>query len=211
MNATVTASAQAQQRGDLTYLLAKGTNIPCGLDTKIVTTQPGFTRCIVSKDVYSANGQTLLIERGSKIIGEQTSALLQGQARVFVLWNELETPTGVKVPLASPGAGALGESGHAAYVKYHFWKRFGGSIMISLIGDIGDAVGNRQNRTSGNNNHISYENTSEAAQQMATEALKNSINIPPTGTINQGSLINIMVARDVDFSKVYELVNPYGY
>ena len=62
-------------------------------------------RCIVSKDVYSANGQTLLIERGSKIIGEQTSALLQGQARVFVLWNELETPTGVKVPLASPGAG----------------------------------------------------------------------------------------------------------
>ncbi len=211
LNATTTASVKAQQRGDLTYLLAKGTNIRCGLDTKIVTTQPGFTRCIVSKDVYSANGKTLLIERGSKIIGEQTSALLQGQARVFVLWNELETPSGVKVPLASPGAGALGESGHAAYVKYHFWRRFGGAIMISMIGDIGDAFGNRQTRTSGNNNHISYENTSEAAQQMATEALKNSINIPPTGTINQGTLINIMVARDVDFSNVYELVNPYGY
>ena len=69
----------------------------------------------------------------------------------------------------------------------------------------------RQNRPSGSNNHISYENTTEAAQQMATEALKNSINIPPTGTINQGTLINIMVARDVDFSNVYELVNPYGY
>lgn len=211
LNATTTASVQAQQRGDLTYLLAKGTNIRCGLDTKIVTTQPGFTRCIVSKDVYSANGKTLLIERGSKIIGEQTSALLQGQARVFVLWNELETPSGVKVPLASPGAGALGESGHAAYVKYHFWRRFGGALMISMIGDAGDAFSNRQNRTNGNNNHISYENTQEAAQQLATEALKNSINIPPTGTINQGTLINIMVARDVDFSNVYELVNPYGY
>ena len=211
LNATTTASVKAQQRGDLTYLLAKGTNIRCGLDTKIVTTQPGFTRCIVSKDVYSANGKTLLIERGSKIIGEQTSALLQGQARVFVLWNELETPSGVKVPLASPGAGALGESGHAAYVKYHFWRRFGGALMISMIGDAGDAFSNRQNRPSGSNNHISYENTTEAAQQMATEALKNSINIPPTGTINQGTLINIMVARDVDFSNVYELVNPYGY
>ena len=211
LNATTTASVKAQQRGDLTYLLAKGTNIRCGLDTKIVTTQPGFTRCIVSKDVYSANGKTLLIERGSKIIGEQTSALLQGQARVFVLWNELETPSGVKVPLASPGAGALGESGHAAYVKYHFWRRFGGALMISMIGDVGDAFSNRQNRPSGSNNHISYENTTEAAQQMATEALKNSINIPPTGTINQGTLINIMVARDVDFSNVYELVNPYGY
>ena len=165
----------------------------------------------MSKDVYSANGKTLLIERGSKIIGEQTSALLQGQARVFVLWNELETPSGVKVPLASPGAGALGESGHAAYVKYHFWRRFGGALMISMIGDVGDAFSNRQNRPSGSNNHISYENTTEAAEQMATEALKNSINIPPTGTINQGTLINIMVARDVDFSNVYELVNPYGY
>ena len=211
LNATTTASVKAQQRGDLTYLLAKGTNIRCGLDTKIVTTQPGFARCIVAKDVYSANGKTLLVERGSKVIGEQTSALLQGQAQVFVLWNELETPSGVKVPLASPGAGALGESGHAAYVKYHFWRRFGGALMISMIGDAGDAFSNRQNRTNGNNNHISYENTQEAAQQLATEALKNSINIPPTGTINQGTLINIMVARDVDFSNVYELVNPYGY
>ena len=41
---------------------------------------------------------------------------------------------------------------------------------------------------------------------MATEALKNSINIPPTGTINQGALLNIMVARDVNFDKVYEFV-----
>ncbi|ROV56573.1 type IV secretion system protein VirB10 [Neisseria chenwenguii] len=209
LNPTVTDSAQAQQRGDSSYLLSKGTNIRCGLDTKIVTTQPGFTRCIVSKDVYSANGQTLLIERGSKVIGEQTSALLQGQARVFVLWNEVETPSGVKVSLRSPGAGSLGEGGHGAYVNYHFWRRFGGAMMISLIGDATDSLNNRT--TSGNNNNVTYENSVDSAQQMATEVLKNSINIPPTGTINQGSLINIMVARDVDFSNVYELVNPYGY
>lgn len=209
LNPTATDLVQAQQIGDSSYLLSKGTNIRCGLDTKIVTTQPGFTRCIVSKDVYSANGQTLLIERGSKVIGEQTSALLQGQARVFVLWNEVETPSGVKVSLRSPGAGPLGEGGHGAYVKYHFWRRFGGAMMISLIGDATDNLSNH--KTSGNNNNITYENSVDSAQQLATEALKNSINIPPTGTINQGSLINIMVARDVDFSNVYELVNPYGY
>lgn len=44
---------------------------------------------------------------------------------------------------------------------------------------------------------------------MATEALKNSINIPPTAYINHGTRINIMVARDVDFGQVYERVNPY--
>ena len=204
-----TVAANAEQRGDLSYLLAKGTNIRCGLDTRIVTTQPGFTRCVVVKDVYSANGKVLLVERGSKVVGEQTSALLQGQARVFVLWNELETPSGVKVSLRSPGSGALGESGHGAHVRYHFWQRFGGAIMISLINDFGNSLSNRQTAAGGSNNNISYENSSEAAQEMATEALKNSINIPPTGVINQGSLINIMVARDVNFDKVYETVpNP---
>lgn len=204
-----TVAADAEQRGDLSYLLAKGTNIRCGLDTRIVTTQPGFTRCVVVKDVYSANGKVLLVERGSKVVGEQTSALLQGQARVFVLWNEMETPSGVKVSLRSPGSGALGESGHGAHVRYHFWQRFGGAIMISLINDFGNSLSNRQTAAGGSNNNISYENSSEAAQEMATEALKNSINIPPTGVINQGSLINIMVARDVNFDKVYETVpNP---
>ena len=41
---------------------------------------------------------------------------------------------------------------------------------------------------------------------MATEALKNSINIPPTGYVNQGTEIMVFVARDVDFSGVYENV-----
>ena len=204
---TATAAVSAQKRGDLTYLLAKGTNIACTLETRIVTTQPGLTRCIVSKDIYSANGKVLLIERGSKITGEQTSALLQGQARVFVLWNELETPAGIKAALASPGAGQLGEAGLGAKVDHHFWQRFGGAVMISLISDFAEGVNRRQSRNNGQ--QITFENSTDAAQDMATEALKNSINIPPTGYINHGSLLNIMVARDLDFSRVYERVNPY--
>ena len=87
----------AESRGDLTYVLNRGTGIPCVTTTKIVTTHPGLTRCQVAHDVYSANGKTLLVERGSTIIGEQTSALTHGQARVFALWNTLETPEGIRV------------------------------------------------------------------------------------------------------------------
>ena len=135
LNPTQTAGVRAMRRANSDYLLAKGTNIPCTLQTRIVTTQAGFTRCIVNKDVYSANGKVLLLERGSKITGEQTAALLQGQARIFALWNEVETPYGVRVNLASPSAGQLGEAGIGANVKYHFWQRFSGAIMISLIGE----------------------------------------------------------------------------
>ena len=209
LNPTLTASVQASRRASSDYLLAKGTNIPCTMQTKIVTIQPGFTRCIVEKDVYSANGKVLLLERGSKVTGEQASALLQGQARVFVLWNEAETPYGVRVALASPAAGQLGEAGIGARVNYHFWQRFGGAVMISLIGDLGNYASNRRNSKGNGGQTFNFDNTSESAQDMATEALKNSINIPPTGYINQGSRINIIVARDVDFGSVYERVSPY--
>lgn len=208
LNPTVYASAIARQRADLTYLLKKGTNISCTLDTKIVTTHPGITRCMVNKDVYSSNGKVLLIERGSEVTGEQTAALLQGQARVFVLWNTIDTPNGVTLDINSPTADSLGASGQEAQVDTHFWKRFGGAIMLSLIDDGLVILGDRANR---NNNTVSYDNTSDAVQSMAAEALKNTINIPPTGYVNQGSLVNVMVARDVDFRSVYELIDPYFY
>ena len=210
LNPTQTPSVKAMRRTNMDYVLAKGTNILCTLDTQIITTRAGFTRCVITRDIYSANGKVLLLlEKGSRIIGEQTAAMLQGQARVGILWNEVTTPQGVIVRLASPAAGQLGAAGIGARVKYHFWQRFGGAIMISLIGDLGDSYANRQN--SGDGQRISFENSSEAAQDMATEALKNSITSPPTAYINHGTLINIMVARDVDFSGVYERVNPYQF
>ena len=40
---------------------------------------------------------------------------------------------------------------------------------------------------------------------MATEALKNTINIPPTLYKNQGEQVGIYIARDLDFSDVYDV------
>ncbi|UOO84356.1 type IV secretion system protein VirB10 [Neisseria dumasiana] len=194
-------TALAENRGDLTYVLGRGTGIPCVTTSKIVTTHPGLTRCQVTKDVYSANGKTLLVERGSTVIGEQTSALTQGQARVFVLWNTLETPEGIRVAIDSPGGDALGASGHPAKVKHHFWRRIGGAVMISMIQNVVAVAGNRR---SSKGTDVSFESTTESAQDLATEILKNSINIPPTGYVNQGTEIMIFAARDVDFSGVYE-------
>lgn len=205
LNPTQTASVRAYHRGKRTFLMSKGTNITCTLETKIITTLPGFARCLVSKDIYSADGKTLLLERGTKIIGEQTSALLQGQARVFVLWNEAETPHGIKVNLASPSAGQLGEAGIGANVDYHFFHRFSGAVMISLLGDLSNYYSNRNKNS--NNPQISFEGSATTAQDMAVEVLRNTINIPPTGYIHQGTIINIMVARDVDFSSVYKRID----
>ena len=207
----VYAPSLAQQQGNLSYQLARATAIPCVTTTKIVTTFPGFTRCQVSKDVYSTNGKTLLIERGSIVIGEQTAALMQGQTRVFAQWGELRTPTGVIVKLDSLGADQLGAAGHPAKVNNHFWKRIGGAVLISMIDDVIAYGNNRRNNNSvsGSDNEtriITYDNTTQAVQSLASQILQNNINIPPTGYVNQGTEITIFVARDIDFSDVYENV-----
>ncbi|MGF6766179.1 type IV secretion system protein VirB10 [Paraburkholderia sp. GAS33] len=199
------ASVKAGWLPDLDYLLKRGTIIPCGQKTKIVTTYPGMTSCIVSKDVYSADGKTLLIERGSEATGEQRTALLQGQARIFVLWSRIDMPDGVKIDLDSPGTDSLGASGLDAYVDTHFWERFGGALMMSVVSDLGQALSNLT--VGGGTSQVQLSSTSSSTQDLASETLKNTINIPPTAYSNQGSEINIFVARDVDARSVYELAN----
>lgn len=200
------ANGTVSNRGDTTMMLLKGTNIPCVLKTKVDSTYQGFTICQVTKDVYSANGKVLLIERGSSVFGEQNIQMTQGKARVSIVWGRIETPKNVSINLDSPATGQLGEMGVNAKVNNHFWKRFGGAIMLSVIQDA-LAVGRShlEKNKQGESNQTTVNNTTSTAESMSEEILKNTINIPPTATVNQGTVINIMVARDVDFNSIYGL------
>lgn len=206
LNATQLSGSVAQRRGATNYQLLRGAMIPCVLETKIVSTHQGFTTCRISRDVYSANGKTVLLERGTKVFGEQNVQVQQGQTRVAILWTRAETPKGVTINLDSPATGQLGEMGVNAKVNNHFWKRFGGAIMLSLIQDAIDVGTSRlEESNSDGNNNTTINNTSNTASTMAEEALRGTVNIPPTATINQGTVLNIMVARDMDFADVYEV------
>ena len=182
------------------YLLAKGAFIDCVLNTSMNSTLAGMTKCTLTRHIYSDNGNTLLLERGSEVTGEYRANVAQGQARLFVLWDRVKTPHGVVVDLASPATDSLGSGGVDGYVDTHFWERFGGAMMLSLVDDLAGYVA-----TSGGKSVNNFESSSDAAQNMAAEALKNTINIPPTFHKNQGERIGIFIARDIDFSKVYQL------
>lgn len=51
--------------------------------------------------------------------------------------------------------------------------------------------------------------TGQQTQRLPEKILDSTINIPPTITANQGALVGIYVARDVDFAPVYAL-RPAG-
>jgi type IV secretion system protein VirB10 len=159
-----------------------------------------MTTCVMATDTFGVDGQVVLMERGTKLVGETRGQVQQGSARVFVLWDEARTPAGVIVPLASPGADELGRSGLPGTVDRHFWERFGAAILVSVIdGAVQGAV-----QASRGSSGTVIVNPS-ATQDVMTEVLKSTINIPPTVLKRQGDRIQVLVARDLDFRSVYEL------
>lgn len=204
---TVLESRYAGKLSDMDYLLKRGAVIPCSLKTGIDTTLAGLIICTATNDVYSANGKLLLIARGAMIHGEQQSSLKLGQARVFALWTRIDNPDGTTAELDSPASDAMGFSGIPGYVDEHFGERFGSAMLISIIKDGSSFALSNLARNNGNGGQqFNPTNTANTGSSMAQDALKSTINIPPTLVVRPASLVNVLVARDISFEKVYRVV-----
>jgi type IV secretion system protein VirB10 len=197
---TPVVAVQARVLPTRRFLLPKGSFIDCTLETAIDSTLPGMTTCVVATDTFSADGSVVLLERGTRLIGETRGQVQQGTSRIFVLWTEARTPTGVVVPLDSPGTDELGRSGLSGTVDRHFWERFGSAILITAIDGAVQAAAQPSGGSAG---AVIY--NPSGSQEVLTEVLKSTLNIPPTVKKSQGDRIEILVARDVDFRSVYEL------
>lgn len=191
--------------GDRNFILAQGSFIDCVLQTKLDSTVAGMTSCVVSRNIFSDNGKVLLIERGSTVSGEYQADIQQGQARLYVLWTRIKTPTGVVVDLQSPGTDPLGGAGVPGRVNNHFFARFGSALLLSLVDDAAGAAVAGLTKDGGTT--FNFGNTAGAAQGAATEVIKSTTSIKPTLTKNQGEVVGIYVARDLDFSGVYRAVS----
>lgn len=120
-----------------------------------------------------------------------------------MLWERVVNPDGTFVNLDSAGTNSLGSSGVPGQVDSHFWDRFEGAVFISVLSDALQAgVAAAQN-----GNNIQFSNTQNNSQELASEALRATINIPPTLYDQQGDAISIYVVRDLDFSDIYSLAD----
>ncbi|WP_273783798.1 MULTISPECIES: type IV secretion system protein VirB10 [unclassified Bartonella] len=192
--------------GNRNFIIAMGTSIPCILETALNSDQPGFASCIINRDILSDNGRVVLLDKGTQVVGEYRGGLKKGQSRLFVLWTRAKTPTGVIINLASPATDSLGRAGFDGNVNTHWWERFSSALLLTVVDSV---TTNLTNKKKGNSNSGGGFNSSEASnigKDTATVALENQINIPPTLEKFQGELVNIFVARDLDFSSVYKLV-----
>ena len=182
------------------FIIPKGNFLDCTLETAINSELPGMTTCVTAFDIFGADGKVVLLERGSKLVGETRGQVAQGMSRLFILWSEARTPTGVVVQLDSPGTDELGRAGVTGDVNNHFWARFGAALLVTVIDGALQGVAQHQ-EASGSTVILNP----QGGQQVIDDILRNTINIPPTIAVNQGSRVQVIVARDVDFRPVYEL------
>ena len=208
---TVLDGERASVIADPDMVITEGTVIPCTLQTAIDTELPGLVTCVVPVDIRGTTGNVVLLDAGTKIVGQIESGLLQGQNRVFVDWTRAETPEHVIVTLDSPGADELGRGGLPGAVDNHFWQRFGGALMLTMVQGGLDAAtvaaaGHGDNNSTSGQAALGFVYAAQSnGQTIANTALQNSINIPPTLTKNQGETVALIVAHDLDFSDVYKL------
>jgi type IV secretion system protein VirB10 len=225
--------SKADKNRRIDALVPQGTILRGVLETAVQTDLPGMVRAITTEDIWSFDGRRILIPAGSRLIGEYNAGITEGQTRAFIVWSRLLRADGVSLSLGSIGTDELGRSGMGGDVNNHYLKRFGPAILLSVIsagGQILAASAETQNFNSNpvttttinpatgvsttnttypNNNigsNLAAKGAAVAAQsftQLMGEALKTSLAIPPTITINQGAAVAIFVRRDLDFSELY--------
>jgi type IV secretion system protein VirB10 len=178
---------------------------------------PGMVRAKISTDVYSFDGRRVLLPRDTMLTGTYKSGIARGQTRILIIWTRALRSDGTSIMLGSYGTDDLGRSGLTGDVDNHYLERFGAAAALSVVGGVSSFIaglnihGGSQS-ANGNNNNQNAELGATQAQQtisqtmsdMANTALRDSINIPPTINVDQGTPIAVFVQRDLDFSSLYD-------
>ena len=185
-----TSRARAGALANRSATIVQGTLIQAVLESGLDSTRAGFARAVVSRDVRGFDGSRVLIPRGSRLIGEYGAENSAGQKRALVNWTRLIRPDGVTIAIGSPVADPVGRTGVRARVNSHFFERFGGAILQSIL-DIGVNVASRE---AGAPAIYAFPGSNVTAQSIQPQQ------ITPTLTVKPGTSVSVFVARDLDFA-----------
>jgi len=192
------ARASATMLRNQAVLIPQGTTIPAVLETALDSDLPGYARAVVSRDVRGFDGSTILVPRGSRVIGEYRSAVSQGQTRAFVIWTRILRPDGASIMIGSGGGDPLGRAGLAGKVDTHFLEEFSGAVLLTALNAGATAAAGSPSTEV----VIGSAGTGAAGNLAGPLSAFAPVSIPPTIKVAQGTPILIFVQRDLDFASV---------
>ncbi|MDX2481725.1 MAG: TrbI/VirB10 family protein [Desulfuromusa sp.] len=199
------------ERPESLYELRAGFVIPGILISGINSALPGQIEAQVSQNVYdTATGKYLLLPQGARLVGTYSSDVAYGQARVLVSWQRISFPDGKAMDIGSmPGADIAGFSGLKDKVNNHYLRTFGSAILMSaVVAGVNLSQDDSNGVGGGSDKQRASDAMSEALGQqlgqVMTKMISKNLNISPTLTIRPGKRFNIVVTKDITFSKPYQ-------
>jgi len=199
-----TTSVEAKQVPHPEYTIVSGEMLHAVLNVAMNSDLPGMVTATVTSPAYAYTGSLELIPKGSRLIGQYSSAVLQGQSRIFIMWNRVVLPDGVSVDINSPDTDQIGQSGEPAdYINRHFWSRFGESVLLSIL-SAGVSNVDVQSSDQYNSAQAYRIAVADSLQQSAAGTLQQTISTKPTLVRYQGANINVFIAHDLSFYNLYK-------
>ncbi|ATH84156.1 conjugal transfer protein TrbI [Ectopseudomonas mendocina] len=191
------------------YELRAGFVIPATLISGINSELPGQIIAQVAQGVYDTpTGKYLLVPQGSRLVGSYSSDVAYGQSRVLVAWQRIVFPDGKAMDIGSmPGADSAGYSGLHDKVNNHYLRIFGSALLMSGI--VAGVSLSQDRNDSGTGDRVTASSAMSEALgqqlgQVTAQMIAKNLNIAPTIEIRPGYRFNVMVTKDMTFSKPYQ-------
>jgi type IV secretion system protein VirB10 len=191
------------------FELRAGFVIPATLISGINSDLPGQIMAQVSQNVYDTpTGKHLLVPLGSRLVGSYSSEVKYGQARVLVAWQRIVFPDGKAMDIgAMPGADGAGYAGFTDQVNNHLVRLFGSAFLMSGV-TAGITYSQRQGQTAGiygtpSASSALSEALGQQLGQVTAQLIAKNLSISPTLEIRPGYRFNVVVTKDLTFSKPY--------
>lgn len=181
--------------------LYQGTLVKGVLVNGINTQVPGEFKARVISDVFDSKTQrTLLIPRGSIIMGAYRSSILVGQSRMVLATQRLILPNGKSINLRGQVAGdRYGVAGLPGEVDNHFWEMFKASAIVGAASLLlpRDQQDITSTMTPSGSQQTGGTILARSLNDVITRIAERNASIGPTGSVDVGEIFTLMLQRDV--------------
>ncbi len=166
----------------------------------------------VSQNVYdTATGKYLLFPQGTRLIGMYSNEVSYGQNSVLIAWQRLIFPDGKALDIGSmPGGDSAGYAGFHDQVNNHYVRLFGSALLMSgVVAGITYSQNPTQTGAFGQPAQPTAGSVMSAALgqelgQVTSQMIAKNLNIAPSLKIRPGYEFNVIVVKDMTFTKPYQ-------
>lgn len=178
------------------YRLFEGTALETVLTNRLTGAFAGPVNCMVTTNVYSHDGQELLIPQGSRVLGEVKRVTGFGQERLAVIFHRLIMPDGFSVSLDQfKGLNQIGETGLRDQINHHYVQIFGASLAIGAIAGLAEA--DTRSGVVQSSTDAYRQGVASSLSQSSLRILDRYLNVLPGITIREGHRVKVYLSDDL--------------